>query len=64
MALLLDEAKDKMVVMILPLNELEADQVSILIYGKKVVSLTLYKAERFHKLGLMATAVNANVYNQ
>ena len=34
MPLLLDEAKDKMVVVISPLNELEAEQVSILISGE------------------------------
>jgi ATP-dependent helicase YprA (DUF1998 family) len=34
MPLLLDEAKDKMVVVISPLNELEAEQVSILIPGE------------------------------
>lgn len=33
MPLLLDEAKDKIVVVISPLNELEAEQVSILIPG-------------------------------
>ncbi|KAI9512673.1 P-loop containing nucleoside triphosphate hydrolase protein [Russula earlei] len=47
MPLLLDEAKDNMVVVISPLNELEAEQ-----------------AERFHKLGLTATAVNGDVYNE
>ncbi|KAI9451133.1 hypothetical protein F5148DRAFT_1290346 [Russula earlei] len=44
---LLDEAKDNMVVVISPLNELEAE-----------------KAERFHKLGLTATAVNGDVHNK
>ena len=33
MPLLLDEAKEKMVVVISPLNELEAEQVSISIFG-------------------------------
>ncbi|KAF8237483.1 P-loop containing nucleoside triphosphate hydrolase protein, partial [Tricholoma matsutake] len=46
MLLLLDKAKDKIVIIISPLNELEAEQ-----------------AERFCKLHLTATAVNANIYN-
>jgi superfamily II DNA helicase RecQ len=36
MPLLLDEAKDKMVVVISPLNELEAEQVSLLVFSNNI----------------------------
>ena len=41
MLLLLDEAKEKMVVVISPLNELEAKQVSILFFGAICASFTI-----------------------
>jgi DEAD/DEAH box helicase len=43
MPLLLDEAKEKIVVVISPLNELEAEQVSILIFGAMFVMFTFLR---------------------
>ena len=64
MPLLVDRTEKKIVIVISPLNDLEEDQVNFLIlFLSKILTLYAAQARRFRKIGLSATAVNGDVWN-